>query len=417
MSYWIEILFFYFLAGSAFLSAVEAAYLSFKRVSINRFEKKKGLLDKIIYFFINNFKKFIVSILLLNLGNNIVAVWLFGKILDKHTTLAYHWSGQIIQAIAMTFILLLFCEVTPKRIGIHYNHLIAYMSALPLLLIYYLFYPFSYAFELFSNKFLKLIKNDKLAETDNIDKEEFLSYIRLSSDQGVLEDLENDMLRNLISNKDLSVKSIIIPRPMMKGFDLSNLPENIPLSIRQFKYNVIPVYDKVKDNIKGVLSKKKILFQGSVFEIDKHNLNKYLQTPKIVPENKKIVEVLEHMRREDHELSLVTDEYGGIEGFVTYRDIIGKLLAKSDDNESALTQVRRLSPTTAIVDPFMPLAEFNERFKTHIHCQEAETIGGFLIETNHDIPKPGHTHIEGKIKIIVKSSNKRRIIKILVEVV
>ena len=423
MTYFEELLFLYFLGAAAFLSAVEASYLSISRVSINRFENSERFFDKKIYFFITHFESFIVSILLLNLINNIASVWLFGRLIEKyHPSLAHHWLGPLLQAGGMTFILLLFCEITPKRIGIHYHKTLTYLSVLPLIPVYYLFYPVSFVSKSFSKYLIVFIKefikkeshNDGDHDESNINKEELMSYIKISSDQGVLEDLESDMLQNLTSNKDLPVKSILSPRPTMKGFDLSNLPENIPLAIRRFKYNVIPVYDKVKDNIQGVLFKKKILFQGSIMDINKKNLVKHLESPKIIPENKNIIEVLEYMRRADEELVLVTDEYGGIEGFVTYQNSVNKLLAKPESSE--VNQIKKISPRAAIVNPLMTLSEFNHHFKTNITCDLAETIGGFLTEINNDIPKPGDTYLTGRIKITVKSSNKRLINKLIVEV-
>ena len=416
MQYSQEILFIYFLGASAFFSSVEASYLSMGRVAVNRFEKGASFFDRTVYFFITHFEFFLVSMLFFNLINNICSVWLFGKLLGKYfPSVAYNWVGYLIQLGGMTFILLLFCEITPKRIGIRYHYLFAYLSVIPMLPIYFLFYPISYLSRYLSNALLTWVAKGQ-EDPNPIDKGELMSYIKLSSDQGVLEDMESDMLQNLIRNKDLPVKSLLIPRPTMEGFDLSNLPENLPLAIRKFKYNVIPVYDKVKDNVKGVISKKKIFFQDAIADINKKNLPKYLETPKIVPENKNIIEVLEHMRHLEHEVSLVTDEYGGIEGFVTYQDIVSKLLAKSDNTDSEVAHIRKISPTVAIVNPLMSLTEFNKRFKTHLSCPLAETIGGFLTEKNNDIPPPGYSHSVGKIKISVKSSNKRRIQKLKVEV-
>lgn len=279
--------------------------------------------------------------------------------------------------------------------------------------VYYLFYPVSTVSKYFSKYLIRLIQKES-GDDRSINKEELMSYIKLSSDQGALEGLESDMLQNLTINKDLPVKSILVPRPIMKGFDISNLPENIPLSIRKSKYNVIPVYDNVKDNIQGVLLKKKILFEGTLLDINKKNLVKYLESPKIVPENKNIIEVLEYMRSFDIELVLVTDEYGGIEGFVTYQDIVNKLLAKPKSSE--ITKIRKISQRAAIINPLMTLSEFNHHFKTNISCDLAETVGGFLTEINNEIPKAGYSYSAGRVKITVKSSNKIKVQKIMVEV-
>ena len=411
-------LFLLFAASSSLFSSTEAAYLSLGRITINRFGHSARLLDRIVFYFIKNSEYFLITILLANLISNITAIWAFDKWVSAYTfALPSGWITPL-ETACLTFFILLFCEIVPKRIGIRFPIQVIYLSLLPMTVIYSLFSPIAYAYQKISLYGISLFEKAVSMGTgrgDQIDKKELLRYIKMSSDHGALRDVESGILENLTHYKDLPVKAILIPRLNMKGFDISKLPKNLTLAIRRFKYNVIPVYDRVEDNLRGILFKKQLFYDDKLTSINPKNIARYLKMPKIVPENKNIVEVLMDMLESRHEICLVTDEYGGIEGFVTYQDIVKLLLGRMDSQPSKEKRIRRLSTDTYEVNSLMPISQFNQIFRSYLYCQEAETIGGYIMEKIHDIPTAGTVCEDNSFRFTVKSASSRRIKKLLVK--
>ena len=172
------------------------------------------------------------------------------------------WSVEFFYTIALTFLLLLFCEITPKRIGIKYSKNIALLSVPFMVPIFFIFFPISWIYKYFTKKIMSLFGKNKNYK-NNIDKSEFISFIKKSSAAGAIKEIESLILQHLINYKDIPIKSVLIPRLNMAGFNINDLPDNLPKAIIKFPYNTIPVYESVKDNVIGVLSKKK-LFETNV---------------------------------------------------------------------------------------------------------------------------------------------------------
>ena len=191
---------------------------------------------------------------------------------------------------------IIFCEVSPKRLAIHYANKVVLIGALPMLPVYCFAYPITFVLSRFSNQFISIFAEPTLStKKQQLSKEEFLGYMKRSSKEGALQKIESSMLENLIINKDIPVKSFLIPRQDMKAFNLQALPQNLFKSIQQFPYSTIPVYDGLQDNVIGVLSKQKLASIEHPENISIKTFAKHLDKPKLIPESKRIIEVLRDM--------------------------------------------------------------------------------------------------------------------------
>jgi len=409
-----------FLILSGFFSGVEAAFIGLDRVNINRFEESKGFLSKNVNYFIKHFDYFITSILFFNLFNNtyatVTGTLLLKKIYQTHLS-SLNLSALVlflISIVPLTGSILIFGEIVPKRIAIRFPGRVALLGTLPMIPVYWAFYPFSRIFSNISQNFIKIFIKTNINRSSAFDKREFIKYLKLSSDTGVLKEIESTMLQNLVTYKSMPVKSILIPRQEVQGFDISKFPSNPQKAIREFSYNTIPVYDKIKDNIIGVLSKRKLAFKSNLEELNKKNIRKYLSIPIMVPESKNLLEVLSDMRQGGVETAIVTDEYGGIEGIVTYGWVVKKLLGKGEVIEPELKGIKKLTNGSYSAHPQTSLVEINNYFKTNIRSEHAETLGGYLVENLNDIPRSGTVYRDKYFEYHIKSSNQKKILKLAI---
>ena len=250
-------------------------------------------------------------------------------------------------------------------------------------------------------------------EKEVLDKSEFISYVKEGSKSGVLNEIESKMLENLMSYKDFPVKKLLIPRQKMAGFNLDDLPENLIQAVKKFKYNTIPVFDKLKDHIVGVLTKRTLLNKSFGEKIDKETILRIIENPYIVPENKDIVDVLIDLQKLQHEICLVSDEHGGTEGIVTRSDIINKLFGRTENGEIEQETIKLTEGNRYRINPNVPLEEFNEYFKIEFKSEYCKTIGGYIIEKLHNIPKTGDKIKIESFSFHIKKATRRKIISMI----
>ncbi len=225
------------------------------------------------------------------------------------------------------------------------------------------------------------------------DPEQFLSYAQQSSKLGVLKEVEVSLLQNFVKYKSMEVRSFMIPRELMLGLDLANrnTVEWFKREIRKFPYKNIPFYRKQKDNIVGVLSQEKCALRSHLLDFKTvAELEKYLEKPIVIPETKNILAALADILNSASEVALLSDEYGGIEGIVTFDDIIFRFFGKfaGDPKEHGTAElIKGVGRGVFRVQSHISLSDLNDYFATRLHCDTAETLGGYLLEQFKHIPE------------------------------
>lgn len=420
---------------SALFSGVEAAFLSLNRIEKNRIYESSDFFDLQTAFFLSHFDRFLISLLFFNLINNTIAAssgtLLFARILNTilenppkikilKSAALYLTNHEGIKSVifvtGFTFLVLVFSELTPKRLAIKYKNNFIKIAALPMKIIFFITTPLSVFFCNLSENFINKFHSQKDEEntTTETGGKEFLGYIKEGSRSGALKRVESHMLQNLINYKNIPVKSMIIPRQKMHGLDINDLPDTLPEFIRNFPYNTIPIYEDLKDHFIGILSKKKLYINKTIDTINQNNIKKHLIKPKIHHEGKEIIDVFSDMYESGDEIAVIADEYGGIEGFVTYRDLADLLLGRKESREEGLLQITKISPYVFKVNPDTKIHLFNRFFKVNLKSNHAETLSGYILEKIHRFPAAGEMIHDKMFDFEIKKVSKRKILSLKV---
>ena len=409
---------------SAFFSGSEAAFLSLTRLDKSRFEKSSYALAKIKHFFLNHTNQFIITILCCNLLINITATLLFNNIVTSYISSQYsQWSNEplfveilnILLVIVFTAILLIFCEIIPKKIALLNSNLFYSFGIFPLSFFYVVLYPISLILDWITQIIINIITKQKINNQNSIEVKEVLGYIKLSSETGVLKQVETDMLENLLHYRSIPVKAILTPRSNMQAIDIKTITaKNILQKIKSLSYKNIIFYEKLNDNIMGILSKKKLFYQKDLKTLNKSSLKNLLDRPKLIPENKNIVEALHLMYQENVDILFAVDEYGGIEGIVTYSDIVEKLLGKGFhySDVDTIPSIQKLSQNIYLVDGLLNLSDINQYFNINLKCKYSKTLNGYLLEQFKDIPKVDEEYQDHYFKYTIRKVSSKKIIKV-----
>ncbi len=353
-------------------------------------------------------EKTITTILI---GNNLVNV----SASSIATALAIDIFGQKGVGIAvgvMTFLILVFGEITPKNYAIrNAEKLILFVSPL-LNILSKIFYPILLAFTGLSNIFL-----GKSARKDTIfTEEEIKTLINVSEEQGAIEEDEKEMITSIFELEDTRVKEIMIPRVDMVCVEADETLDEILTRAIDAGYSRLPVYKKKIDNVIGILYIKDLL---------KHLQNgnsgvcagKIKRKAYFIPETKRADDLLKEMQRERVHMAIVIGEYGGVTGLVTLEDLLEEIVGEIfDEYDIAEEEILHLDENTAIVDARIPMDELNEEMRLALPTEPVDTLAGFMMENLDKVPEEGEEiEYDGNMFIIERMEEKKivqvRIIK------
>ena len=240
--------------------------------------------------------------------------------------------------------------------------------------------------------------------------EEVVELLRQAHDQAVFDADTLQRMEKVLDFHDLEVRDAMITRSQMDVIKASDSLERIVGHVIETAHSRFPVIGEDKDNVLGILHAKDLL--KSAFGNDTFNLEQLLRPAVFVPESKSLNALLKQFREQRHHMAVVVDEYGGISGLVTFEDIIEQILGDiedefdeddSADNIFAVSSERwRIKATTEIED-------INEYFGTDFSDEEADTIGGLIIQELGHLPVRGEKVSLGGLLFTVARADNRRL--------
>ena len=240
--------------------------------------------------------------------------------------------------------------------------------------------------------------------------EEVVGLLRQAHDQAVFDADTLQRMEKVLDFHDLEVRDAMITRSQMDVIKASDSLERIVGHVIETAHSRFPVIGEDKDNVLGILHAKDLL--KSAFGNDTFNLEQLLRPAVFVPESKSLNALLKQFREQRHHMAVVVDEYGGISGLVTFEDIIEQILGDiedefdeddSADNIFAVSSERwRIKATTEIED-------INEYFGTDFSDEEADTIGGLIIQELGHLPVRGEKVSLGGLLFTVARADNRRL--------
>lgn len=402
---------------SAMISASEVAFFSLSPKDKSKIKRSKNKTSLQIQKLLLKPDKLLATILVANNFINVAII-----ILSTYLS-AYLFAGitneilyVLLQMVGVTFLILLFGEMIPKIFASRFPAKLARVMAYPLTISETIFYPISFALVKSTNVVNKRLKNKH--KTD-ISIEELSQAIELASDE-LKEDKE--MLEGIVQSTNLEVKEILTSRVDVFAIEYNDKFTKVIGQIVESGFSRIPVYVDNLDNIKGILYIKDVLPYIGLQNKSEFKWQKLIRPHFIVPETKKISDLLSDFQTKKLHIAIVVDEYGGVDGLVTLEDIleefVGDIQDESDAEEDTFVQIDdknyEFDAKTSIVD-FCKIidVDYNEfaKFKG-----DADTLAGLILEINGEIPvKNDVIKIDG-YDFTITAADDRRIKKIKIKI-
>jgi len=320
-------------------------------------------------------------------------------------------SSIAIAAGALTLVMLIFSEATPKTLAAVKPELLAFIAAwiyTPLLKI---FYPIVWFVNLFVNLLLRLVGVDLKKNThERLNKDELKSII--AEAESVMPARYQKMLLGILDLESATIEDIMTPRHEIVGIDLELPIDGIVSCIESSPHTRLPVYKKNVDRVIGILDLRKVLALFNRPNFDKQTLINYLDKPTFIPENTPVHNQMQRFKQEKSRLGLVVDEYGDVQGLVTLDDLLQEIVGELITDEVG---VKAQHDGSYLVDANINLRELNRITQWSLPTEGPKTLNGLIIEFMETIPDTGtgvklHGHL---LEIIERDNNAVKLVKFL----
>ena len=407
-----------FIMLSAFFSGTETALFSLNKLQIKKMQKKEenNWRVKSIIRLLDDPQRTLISILIGNMFVNISASSLA-------TYLAIKLFGDIGIGIAsgiMIFIILIFGEIVPKSIAVANAERISKRIARPIEIISIGLFPLIRFFKAIINIWYYFFGKKSIKEKKEITEEDLITLVEVGKDDGVIEEEEKKMIRNIFEFGDTLVKEVMIPRVDMACIPSDTKLNSILKLIKKVGHSRIPVYEETIDNIIGILYAKDLLgiYEKWYISKERFDLNQIIRKTYFVPENKKIDDLLDIFQRDKIQIAIAIDEYGGTAGLITMEDVVEEVVGEIvDEYDKEIKLFEITKDNTVIADGNIDIEKINEILNIEIPENGFETLGGFIFDLLGKVPKRGEKIKYHNIQIIIEQVVKNRIrrVKIIKE--
>ena len=409
---WVEITALAVLIGlSGFFSGLEVALVGIRKSKVIQLfnEGKKGA--KALHKLKMNPSWMMSSV---NLGNNLVNVGASALA----TSVAIRLFGNDGLGIAvgvMTFLILVFGEITPKTYCNANSTKVALRYAPILLGFSYVFYPIVKFFEIITRGVVKMTGSSY--NPPPITEEEIKGVIDQGLEENALEKEEMELVHGALKFDDTVIRSVMTPRTKM--FTLNSkmlLFEALP-QINQSGHSRIPIFGDTRDDIVGFIHVRDVLK-----ELEKDNkmvsLEQIARKAVFASQEKMVSGLLKEMKGRKTHMAIVIDEHGGVEGLVTLEDLLEEIVGEIEDETDLTRQAgyEKIDQDTIITNGDIEIDIINEIFKTNVpEGDDYASLNGLLHEKLQDIPQEGDKVEINELRIVVEKVSKNIPKKIRIE--
>jgi len=409
------------IAWNAFFVSAEFAFVAVRRTRIDELVEEGSAPAKRVRNLINDPARFIsafqVAITLSSLALGAVGEPAVSRVFES---VLGNWgllgdSATVVISVILAFAIItalhvVLGEIVPKTLTLSRAEAVALRVAFPVQIFMWVFWPFIWVLRGMSEALIRLLGLETPSEMRLVHSEEELKMlISASHEEGVLEESEEQLLHKVFDFAETEVKQVMVPRPDVIGMpaDLS-ATEAITRALAA-PYTRYPVYRETMDDLVGVVHVRN-LFAAQMDEAGETLVETCARPVPIVPETKKLDELLADFRRTKTHMAIVVDEYGSTSGIVTLEDLLEEIVGEiNDEFDLPDREVVRLAPDRVRLEASYGIEDFNDRFDGRLPDEDYTSIGGFLFGELGRPARPGDVVTHNGFRFTVREVDGARI--------
>ena len=395
------------LAMSAFFSSSETALTTVSAIRLKSLADNGNKNAKLVLKLKDNPDKMLSAILI---GNNIVNIAASSLVTIFVQSKWGDWAISIGSGV-LTLLVLVFGEITPKTAATGYADKFSLIVAKPIWFLTKVLTPVIFIVNFFASCIMKIFRININEKESTFTEEELRTIMDVSHEEGVIEEEEREMINNVFDFGDAEAKEIMIPRIDMCMVNIDATYDEVLEIFKENRYTRLPVYQDTTDNVIGIINIKDLIFYRSDEEF---NINNYLRDVYYTYEYKKLDELLNEMRKDSVNITIVLDEYGAAVGLITIEDlleeIVGDIRDEYDYDEEE--NLKEIAPNEYLVDGQTKLDDVNDALDLSLTSEDYDSIGGYIIGSLDRLPVEGDTVENDQVTLVVDVMDKNRIDKV-----
>jgi magnesium and cobalt exporter, CNNM family len=372
---------------SAFFSIAETSMMALNRYRLKAMVRLGQRGAKIATELLSKTDKLLGVILL---GNNLINA----AAATLSTVIAIRLFGEskyalTVGTLAITFLILVFSEITPKVVGAAYADRIGPLASYVLKPLLWILYPVVWFVNLFVAPFLFLFRIRKTGEQQHRLSMEELRILVLESGH-YMPRKHQSILVNLFGLETITVEDVMTARAQIEAIDLEAPLETIVAQLSTAYHTRLPVYRGELGNVAGILHLRKVLHLMQSGSLAREGLEQLLAQPYFVPASTPVLAQLQFFQENRQRMALVVDEYGEIQGLLTMEDIIEEFVGEFTTTAPVKSASYRWEKDgSALVEGASSLRELNRKLGLSLPLSGPKTLNGLILEHLRDIPEAG----------------------------
>ena len=404
---------------SALISGSEVAYYSLSPQDKKTLEEDTSKSSQRVLELFKKPKTLLATILI---GNNLVnvAIIILSSLLMK---MLFNFEGSellgfIIQVVAVTLIILMVGEISPKVYATKNAMRLALIMGSALTFMSKLFYPLARVLVVGTRKIDQRAKEQN--DSGNfITADELNHALELTTDNTTGAD-EKRILSGIVKFGSTEVRQVMTPRIDVICFDTKTTYKQLQTEIVEHGFSRIPIFEDSFDNVVGILYVKDLL--NHLHAPDDFDWKPLLRNPSFVTENKKLDDLLREFQDDKNHMAVVVDEYGGSSGGISLEDIIeeivGEISDEFDDEELIYTKIDEnnyvFEGKAALIDVYRVLDITGEKFEAA--KGDSDSLAGFILELTGKIPQKNERIRFEHYLFTIEAADKRRVKRVKVTI-
>jgi CBS domain containing-hemolysin-like protein len=339
------------------------------------------------------------------IGNNLVNI--AASVLA--TVVATRWFGTAGPGIAvgaLTIMILVFGEITPKSLATHYSERISLFIAPLLLGFLHLIYPLVWLFE----RLTTWIHQKTGRKSDpTVTESELINMLRHGEQEGTIEPDERRMIERVFEFNDLKVRDVMTPRNQVFALDGRLTVKEALAQVAGASYSRIPIYETHRDRLYKIIHMRDVLDAVVIGRVDAR-LDEIAHEPVFISQYQSIDELFKVFRGQKKMFAIVVDEHGVVRGIVTLEDLLEELVGEIyDESDMPYSLATAISDDELAVDGAAELRVVEDYFGLDLPGKPTDTVNFWILNHTESIPAPGDLFVIDGLEVKIQKASSRRI--------
>ena len=371
---------------SAFFSGSETGLMTMNRYRLRTRAKKGERSARLAQSLLERPDRLIGTILL---GNNFVNTLAASIATLIGLRLFPGETGIAVATGAVTLLLLIFGEVTPKTLSAIHPERLGLPAAYVLWPLQRLLFPLVWLVNLIGNNLLRLLGvSPEEAAQHSLSAEELRTVVAEAG--AMIPHRHQKMLLSILDLEKETVEDIMVPRNEITGIDISEPWEQVRAAIVDSQHTRLPVFDGSIDNLRGVIHLRRVVRLAAENSLDPHSLVGLASEPYFIPEGTPLNQQLLNFQNQKRRIGFVVDEYGDIQGLVTLEDILEEVVGEfTSDPATRIKNVYADPDGCYRVNGSVTIRSLNKNLGWKLPLDGPKTVNGLMMEKLETMPQAG----------------------------